>query len=408
MLDLVVSLGLAYAFVRMTDAPRMPAAAGAPASVRAANHALLIVALLLSGTVALMVGAAINDTTKRTQILYTLLLPAPLLASMSIGLALGPYRIASLIWLVVLLAMAVYLRRFGPRGVTAGLVVFNGGFLGFFLHSEIGLRNIGWIAALLGIGVISSLVVHYALFRKNPTATLERMRRSWEARADRLLDLSIDVLDASDPQHLRSASRRLAQQLVRINESTLLSDAQLAESIPTSAAVEAQRHFNADLALSNIARFADALAGQCRDGPLRAKARTVIAAVLAGDKHDVDARAGDLRHARCDDTRMNVVALRLAASAETYLAARRRIGAAIESAGDKAAEAYEPAVTLSSAICRAPDPSARRRPPRPARGAFDRVVLNRTYGRRSRSRSPAPSRSWSAASYPDRGSTGRC
>jgi len=91
---------------------------------------------------------------------------------MAIGLALGPYRIASLIWLVVLLATAVYLRRFGPRGQTAGLVVFNGGFLGFFLHAQIGLRNIGWIAALLGIGVISSLIVHYALFRKDPIATL--------------------------------------------------------------------------------------------------------------------------------------------------------------------------------------------------------------------------------------------
>src|SRR5262245_7700775 len=65
-LGLVVSLGLAYAFVRMMHAPRKPVPVG-PGGVPAADHALLVIALLVTGTVALSVGAAINDTTKRTQ-----------------------------------------------------------------------------------------------------------------------------------------------------------------------------------------------------------------------------------------------------------------------------------------------------------------------------------------------------
>ena len=75
----------------------------------------------------MMAGFTVTDSTARGQILSTLLLPIPMLAAMTIGIALGPYRVVSLIWLVVLLAASVYVRRFGPRGFAAGLVMFNGG-----------------------------------------------------------------------------------------------------------------------------------------------------------------------------------------------------------------------------------------------------------------------------------------
>lgn len=375
-LGMALGVGLAYVFVRATGALQMPDAAGPPAVVRAGDHALLIVALLVTGIVASTAGASVTDATARGQIQSSLLLPLPLLASMAVGLAIGSYRVASLIWLVALLAVAVYLRRFGPRGVTVGLVLFNGGYLGFFLHAEIRLADLGWIAALLGIGVVASLAVRLAFFRPNLIATLTRMRRSWDARANRLLALSIAVLDAPDSPHLRSASRRLARQLVRLNECTLMIDAQLAESVPNSSDFEAQRLFNADLALSNIARFADALAGQCRDGTLRAQAHACIAAVLAGDKNDVDARAADLRHASRDDARMTVVGLRLASSSQTYMVARRQIRATIEHVGQEVAAPYTPAVTLKSGWLPGSAPVSTEASTTPGRGGpLDRAAL---------------------------------
>ncbi len=328
-LGIGAGVGLAYAFVRLTGALQLPPDAGPSAVVQTGDHALLIVAMLISAMVAMMAGFVVSDTTPRGQILSTLILPIPMLGAMTIGIALGPYRIASLAWLVVLLAAAVYVRRFGPRGFAVGLVMFNGGFLGFFLHAEIGLRDVGWLAALLGLGVVASLAVRFTLFRTDLLRTLAGMRRSWEGRANHTLVLSVAVLEASDNDERQRASQRLRRQLTRLNESTLMVDAQLVESVPDSADIEAQRLFDADLALSNIARFADALAGRCTDPAVRADAVTCIEAALRGDEHAVDELASNLHRAACDDERVTVVAHRLADSARNYLAARRQLRTAI-------------------------------------------------------------------------------
>jgi uncharacterized membrane protein YccC len=328
-LGIAAGVGLAYVFVLLTGALQLPPNAGPPAAVQTGDHALLIVAMLISAIVAMMAGFVVNDTTPRGQILSTLILPIPMLGAMTIGIALGPYRIASLAWLVVLLAAAVYVRRFGPRGVAIGMVMFNGGFLGFFLHVQIGLRDVGWLAALLGLGVVASLAVRFTLFRTDLLRTLAGLRRSWEGRANHTLVLSVTVLEASDNDERQRASQRLRRQLTRLNESTLMVDAQLVESIPDSADIEAQRLFDADLALSNIARFADALAGRCTDPAVRVDAVACIEATLRGDEHAVDELASNLHRAMCDEERVTVVAHRLADSARTYLAARRQIRAEI-------------------------------------------------------------------------------
>ena len=328
-LGIGAGVGLAYAFVRLTGALQLPSNAGPPALVQAGDHALLIVAMLISAMVAMMAGFVVSDTTPRAQILSTLILPIPMLGAMTIGIALGPYRIASLAWLVVLLAAAVYVRRFGPRGVAVGLVMFNGGFLGFFLHVQIGLRDVGWLAALLGLGVVASLAVRFTLFRTDLLRTLAGMRRSWVGRANHTLVLSAAVLQASEDDQRRRASQRLRRQLTRLNESTLMVDAQLVESVPDSADVEAQRLFDADLALSNIARFADALAGRCTDPAVRADAVACIEATLRGDERAVDELASNLHRAMCDEERVTVVAHRLADSSRTYLEARRQLSAEI-------------------------------------------------------------------------------
>ncbi len=116
---------------------------------------------------------------------------------MTVGIALGPYRVASLIWLVVLISAAVYVRRFGPRGVAAGLVMFNGGFLGFFLHAEIqlshsvGSRRFSASASSHRSSSGSRFSARDLDAYAGPDAPL------LEGRADRLLTLSVAVLAAA-------------------------------------------------------------------------------------------------------------------------------------------------------------------------------------------------------------------
>src|SRR3954449_2622676 len=146
-LGIAVAVGLGYPFVHLTGALQLPAGAAPPAVVPAADHALLIVAMLLAGMVAMMAGFMISDRTARGQLVSSLLLPVPMLAAMVAGLAVGAYHLLSLVYVVALMTAAVYVRRWGPPGFRSGMVAFNGGFLGFFLHAQIGLGDIGWLAA---------------------------------------------------------------------------------------------------------------------------------------------------------------------------------------------------------------------------------------------------------------------
>jgi uncharacterized membrane protein YccC len=245
------------------------------------------------------------------------------------------------------MAVAVYVRRWPPRGFAWGMVAFNGAFLGFFLHSEIGLRDVGWLAADLVIGVLASLLVRFAFFRPHPGRTLARMRRSWESRVRRLLALSAAVLTEDDERRVSALGERLRRQLVRLNESTLMIDAQLADTRPGTAAVEAQRLFDTELALSNCARFAAALASTGAAPDVRRRGAGALTTLAVGDRAGLPAAVAALRVAPADGARTAVLAARLAASVEDYAAARDCFDRPVSD--DEVAEAageFSPAVQL--------------------------------------------------------------
>lgn len=372
--SIAVGVGLVAAFVPLTGALQLPASSGSAAVVSADNHALLIVSMLLAGMVAMLTGFTVADSTARGQLVSTLILPFPMLAAMTAGLTLGFWRAPSLMFLVLLMTGAVYVRRWGPRGLAAGLVAFNGGFLGFFLHAQIGLADIGWLAADLGLGVLASLLVRFTFFRVDPQRTLDRMRRSWDARARRLLTLSLAVLDAADARHRDALLERLRRQVVRLNESTLMIDAQLVQSDPLSAAVQAQRLFDAELALSSCARFAGALASTCADTAIRAQARAALAAVL----DQPGPHAARALHAVTGDTpRSTVLAHRLGASIDHYLLARRQLAeAVIDRAHDDPATVFTPAVELNAGFLPGSTPVSSAASMTPGRGGpLDRATM---------------------------------
>jgi uncharacterized membrane protein YgaE (UPF0421/DUF939 family) len=345
---IAVAVGLVYVFVHATGAMQLTAGSAPAAVVSAANRALLIVSMLLAGMVAMMAGFTVQDRTARGQVLSSLLLPVPMIAAITLGLLVGPHRVLSLVFLVVVMTVAVYVRRWGPRGFAWGMVAFNGAFLGFFLHAQIALHDVGWLAADLAIGVLASLIVRFAFFRPDDQRTLARMRRSWESRVRRLLVLSAAVLAEDEEPGLRQSRERLRQQLVRLNESTLMIDAQLANSRPQTAAAEAQRLFDADLALSNGARFAAALATTGAAPDVRRAAAEAVTAALGGDESAVARAVTALRGVPADDQRTAVLAARLGASVELYAAARARLDQPVSDDEIAAAgpDEFSPAVGL--------------------------------------------------------------
>lgn len=297
-----ISLAIAaeYVFVKSTGAmqlstPRLVTPAQA-AGIAAQNHGLLVIGMLLGALMAMVSAFVVSDPTPRGQLITTLLLPIPMLSAMSVGLLLGPYRVPSLIFLVVALMVGTYLRRFGPRGFGAGLLIFNGGFIGFFLHADVAPRDIGWVAAELVIGMLVSLVIRFAIFRPHNGRTLVRMQRSWVARSRRLIDLAWRITDPTLNERERERlAGKLHRQGIRVNESTLMIDGQLAQpdAIPAAAPLH-ERLYDLELATSNVARFAEALSRRSLPSEASTGIRNALEALHEGTLERASDRAQQL------------------------------------------------------------------------------------------------------------------
>ena len=117
-------------------------------------------------------------------------------------------------------------------------------------------------------------------------SAVRRMQRSYGARARALASEVAELFEATSRSGESEAApgeeQRLQRQLLRLNEAALLIDAQLNNpaAVPAgwSAAAMHQQLFDAEVSLSNVARFAQALARR----PLPAPAAALIVGALTG------------------------------------------------------------------------------------------------------------------------------
>ena len=303
--EVVLAIGLVllaeWLFVRRTGALQVPIPPGTPAATAAPlwmmNHALMVIAMMLGAILALITGFGVGMFSRaRAQLLLILYLPLPLLGMLAVGLTVH-VRVISLALLAVVLAVGTYCRRFGPPGFMGGMLAFMGAFLGFFIQDYVSLADFGWLAAEVAIGAAGVLAVHFVFFRPRPETAMRRMQRSYEARARALAsevaELYAATVEAARAADHQRAERRLQRQLLRLNEAALLIDAQLNNpgAVPPGWHVAAlhQRLFDAEVALSNVARFALTLARR----PLPRRVQALIGDGLRA------ARNGD-RAAVCD------------------------------------------------------------------------------------------------------------
>ena len=292
------AIGAEWLFVHFTGAllrPAPPAAAGAAAAVRvvAANHALLIFAMILGGVIGLTAAISVQDTRPRDQVVSMLVLPVPMIAVMALALAVAHHRVLALCLLPLILAAGTYPRRFGPAGVRVGPLVFTGYLFGFLLGSVITLGDIGWLTAEIGVGIAVAIAVKVGVFHDTSSRALRRTQRSYAARTRRLAGLALAAFDEPGPR----ASRRLDRHKTRLGEATHLIEGQLADpgvaQADSAAALLHQRLFDSWLALANLSRFAAALGRS----PLYAGQRKQIREILAS-----------LRDGRLDDARASALA----------------------------------------------------------------------------------------------------
>jgi uncharacterized membrane protein YgaE (UPF0421/DUF939 family) len=178
----------------------------------------------------------------------------------------------------------------------AGMLLFMGDFFGFFLHSAITIGDLGWLAAEIGVGLLVAIVIRFALFYPHPRQALDRTQRSYLARARKVAALALELFD--DPGHTDRDARRLRRQLVRLNEAALMIDAQLADpnavASGSSAQLLHQGLFDAELAVTNMARFSEAMSRFDLPADQRAEIRLALAGIVRQDARGARTHASNL------------------------------------------------------------------------------------------------------------------
>jgi uncharacterized membrane protein YgaE (UPF0421/DUF939 family) len=300
----VLTIGVILAaerlFVDLTHAlqiqpgPKLTAAQAA--GVAATNHEFLVIAMLLGAIIGMLSSFGVMDPTARGQLVTMLFLPVVMVPALALGVALGSHRVLALVSLAVVLAVGTYCRRFGPRGFIAGMLLFMGDFFGFFLHGAVTIGDLGWLAAEIGVGLGVAIVIRFALFYPHQRQALDRTQRSYLARARKVAALALELFD--DPGHPERDARRLRRQLVRLNEAALMIDAQLADpnavANGSSGQLLHQRLFDAELAVTNMARFSEAMSRFDLPAGQRAEIRLALAGIVAQDARGARTHASNL------------------------------------------------------------------------------------------------------------------
>lgn len=295
----VISVGLAllaeWIYVQTAHPLTVPASTPGAETINRAAGVMMLMAGAMVGMISTFIGPMY--ATARQGLGALLLLPASLFVGITIGLGLAPYGTIGLIAMVLVLGSTGFLRRFGATGFTIGQGLFMGDFLGMFLGRLTDLSGLGWIAGALAIGAASAIFTYATLFLPSRATAVQRLRRSFLRRADVVAATTVDLLDHPGSEALR---KQQVNQLIRLNETALMIDAQLAESprlpVGTTARELHRLVFTAELSLANAARFARAM------------------------------------------TRLDVPAEALALARDPFLAIARRDAAGVEKAGERLAE----------------------------------------------------------------------
>jgi Fusaric acid resistance protein-like len=294
MTGIAVTIAVVYGFMQLTKVlwihppgGRAPSAAQL-ALIAAQHHDVTLLAMLLGGVMALLGTIAVTDPHPRGQALTMLPMPIPLLVTMALSIQLVTPRSAGIAVLAVVIGVGTYLRtfapRFGSRVVLYGVLLFIGYLFGFASGGAITERDLGPIAVIAWLAVLINLLLKVVVYRPLNRGRLERISRTFRARARTVVAGAADLFDAAEPR--ARTSRRLHRRLVRLDETALVIDASLAAPgalPPGVSALDAHaRLFEVERLIDNVARLTEQLAAAELPQPVREAIREWLGDLRTG------------------------------------------------------------------------------------------------------------------------------
>ncbi|MGW1875983.1 FUSC family protein [Streptomyces sp. NPDC001975] len=246
------------------------------------NHSAPLLVSILGASVALTASFVVGERTVRARALTTLIACLGMWAGLSLATAVHPHRLVGLVLLVAVPAVGAWFRRYGARAFATGFPIHVGYLIGFLAGGQIGVDQLAWPGAVIGVAGAATFVVGLALVPGYAHATA-RMQRSYRARARRVLAVTGALMDT--PVHTPAdhrLARRLRRLVVRLNETALVLDTQLvtapADGNDTAAGDRRRSLFEHERAVVTLARLAQRHAHRQLSREARAEARAVVTA----------------------------------------------------------------------------------------------------------------------------------
>ena len=296
-----------------------------------------LTSVALAAVVAMISLLAVNDTGTRAQVITTLLMPLSAVLSLTAAaLTTGSTLAGEGVFLVVMF-VAVYVRRFGSRATALGMAAFIAYFLALFLRTAPAAVPV--MAGASVLGALAALLVRFGLLRERPDRLWTSGVRALQARVRTLLNAMDDL--AADPSSLRRR-RRVQDELVRLNGTALALETDLdATALPEDRADALRRRLlDVELAAGALVTTLGDLLAEPDAAP---QAREALASVGAALHRDPAGAAQVVREVadRLDAERAVGLAMavrRLASSAADLAAAT----ATLQQPYDRVAPAPDP------------------------------------------------------------------
>ena len=186
----------------------------------------LTVALL--GVLITMVVGAVGERARSASTRITMaLLPLPTALAITAAALVSPHPVVGDVVFVVVVFIAVYVRRFGPRGTALGMVTFMSYFFTLYLRAKF--SELPWLIGADVVGTLCSFVWSAFILPDRPESVLRRTIRSLRARMAIVVDTTADTLRPASSTSgggagCGSGSRRL-------NETALMVQAQIEDRV---------------------------------------------------------------------------------------------------------------------------------------------------------------------------------
>lgn len=177
-----------------------------------------VTVVMFAVVLAMISNLAVNEPQLHRRRVTTALMALPAAGAATVATLLAPHRIVADVVFVLVMIVAVGIRRYGPRGMALGMAAFMPYFFVLFLQAGVGELPYLLVGVVLGIG--STYLLRCLVFTAPPERVVDRLIRAFEARLHGLALSVLDVLEsgAVSPSDLDEVRDRQA----RLNETALL------------------------------------------------------------------------------------------------------------------------------------------------------------------------------------------